>query len=122
MNEWMKPLGLMSWNIHVKYSDQFKNLGDDEGILGETITNWQYKDACITFYCPIMLEISDERLEYFVLHEMCHILMNEMHNIRFDDGYMHEDRVVTNLAMAFIDVRRRALLNQTKKLKHKVKK
>lgn len=45
--------------------------------------------------------MSDEEIEYVVVHELMHVFLNEMR----EQGQQHEERVATLLAKAFLWVR-----------------
>lgn len=104
---WLPILGLDNW-ARVEVSCNPDNPGN--GVLGETCANWRYMEADITFYLGGLVGASPEprRMEYIVLHELCHCMVNEMRdeNSADDDQihYLipHEERTVSNLAMAFM--------------------
>lgn len=63
-------------------------------------TQWAYKETCITWRMPNLLTMNDDDLEFTILHELCHALINEMRDYDKDSG--HEERVVTDVAHALI--------------------
>lgn len=106
VNYWLPVLGLDNW----ARVDVFCRPDTNGGVLGETCSNWQYMEADITFYLGGLIGASPEprRLEYIVVHELCHCMVNEMRDEKSEDDdqmkYLipHEERTVSNLAMAFI--------------------
>lgn len=97
--KWMSPLGLRWWErIVFVYStdhDSFKKDGDGEVVMTVS-ASWQYKTAVITVNCHLCAQMSKERLESIFLHEMAHILLDEL-----DVHNDHEERVCTNLSQVF---------------------
>lgn len=81
--------------------------------LAHTKVFWQYIRAELTFHLPSVAEENDKHLESAVIHELTHILVNEMrwvdaHTSEGDDLHHnidHEERVVTTLTQAFEWVR-----------------
>lgn len=55
--------------------------------------------AYITLYLPCLKDLSPQRLEEIVIHELVHILINEMRDYHKDPD--HEERVVTGIQKAF---------------------
>lgn len=104
VTKWLKPLGLLWWDVNVVYLDKPKELNDkeffsDSGmILGKTHVNWQYGLATVYFNVPAFDEMKDEDIEEVVVHELVHILVNEMR----EPDMHHEERVVTGLTKAFL--------------------
>lgn len=103
ITKWVKPLGLDHWqNIRIEYSRE--PLGSKEGrtTVAECQVAWEYLRATITFDMLQVEDLTDGELEYKVLHELCHLLVAEMAGPKTDR--QREERVVTNMAMAFMDV------------------
>lgn len=103
----MKPLGLLWWHIDISYIDDAKELArleylvGDKIVLGRTYVDWRYGTATIYFNLPGFVGLDDEEVELAVLHELVHILVNEMR----EGERHHEERVVTGLTKAFLWVR-----------------
>lgn len=62
--------------------------------------SWEYRQAQITFNMPLLAAKKEEEIEEIIVHEMVHVLVNEMR----EKGIKHEERVVTELTWAFRDL------------------
>lgn len=106
---WVPVLGLDSWSRITTHVRPDSHAGIS-GTIGEATVNWRYMEANIDFYLGALVgtNYESERIEYIVLHELCHCLVNEMRdeNSTEDNQHKylipHEERVVSNLAMSFI--------------------
>jgi len=100
---WRYRLWLGPWSITLHYEwngiDQSRR---DLSILATCSARWMYLEADITFDMPLISCVSDQKLEEIVVHEMIHILVNEMR----ERGIDHEERVVTLLTNAFLTVKK----------------
>ena len=104
LDKWLKPLGLLYWQIDVLYYDdameikrQFKD--DAEDITNAQVdSDWRYLRATIKFNLAAMAERTDDDIETTVVHELVHILVCETRT----EGIDHEERVVTQLTKAFM--------------------
>jgi predicted SprT family Zn-dependent metalloprotease len=63
--------------------------------------DWRYMHAYIGVCVPSVARVSDEELENAVVHELVHILVNEMQKKDQD----HEERAVTLTTKAILFVR-----------------
>lgn len=114
VNEWVPILGLDSW-VKISVSCVPSANTENISILGQTSVQWEYMEAHIEFFLGglIMVDLADERLEYLVLHELCHCIVNEMRDESSDKAYIeqniipHEERVVCNLAKSFLRLKYR---------------
>ena len=117
---WIWTLGLKRWHrIDIVYHRSDPNPKEADGYACPAWVNvkWEYQIATVNFDVSQLLESSDEELEYIVIHELCHVLVNEM---RCQDGArQHEERVVTGLAQAFRWVRNVARDEALKKRRKK---
>lgn len=97
--KWVKRLGLGWWTMTCTYSLESPVRDDDRRRkLAECNALWQYLDATITFYLPVTVILTDDELETAVIHELIHVLVNELQQV--DEDRQHEERVVTTLTMA----------------------
>jgi hypothetical protein len=110
--KWIKPLGLDLWDVNVVLYDSTDEYAVDcpgapqEGVrmgLMFCYADWQYRLGTIGVNMEVVDLISEELLEQHIVHELCHLLLNEMQ--RYDYDPMHEERVATDLAKAFMRVR-----------------
>ena len=102
--EWAERLGLKWWSLnflhHRKTPKKFKRTdGHQTGV--STIARWQYLEAYFEVNTPAIARMSDSELEELVVHEMMHVLVNEMR----EKGRKHEERVCSRLTQAFLWVR-----------------
>ena len=69
--------------------------------------DWRYLQAHIDVCLPKVVDLGDAELEQIALHEMCHILVNEMRpEPSPGEEYMdHEERVVSTLVRRFHNIR-----------------
>jgi hypothetical protein len=102
--KWVTRLGLGWWRVDVVYYDdpteivsRFREDGGGQRIIAAHVTaDWRYAEACISVNLPAWVEMSEDQIERAVVHELMHVLVNEMR-----EGEMHhEERVVTQLTKA----------------------
>lgn len=96
LSKWLTPLGLNNQrSIYFIYK---RDGGPaDPDVIASCTPEWEYKHASIWFHLDRMMVVDDEDLDYFVRHELCHILVNQMAT----SGAVakkNEERVVTELA------------------------
>lgn len=104
IDAWMRPLGLLWWEVKVNYYDDPETVldkfgNDDAVVLARTTTYWEYGTATIDFNLIGIQQLDNEgEVEMMVVHELCHILVSEMR----EGEIHHEERVVTGLTKAFM--------------------
>lgn len=110
--KWAEPLGLGWWEITYEYArDDYKapspSYAPDTFSAAYCTADWRYGHATIVFNMPVMAQQSDSKAEKIVVHELCHVLLNEMRWARHDDAdhIDHEERVASTLARAFLWLR-----------------
>jgi len=106
-DEWGTKLGLRWWSVEIRYYDRPKHFRKASGASANAAmrvwADWRYMTATIAVNVPALAELSDDELERSIVHELVHILVNEM---REDDpDVKHEERTVTMLTKAVIWVR-----------------
>lgn len=110
-DKWLQPLGLPWWSVKIEYSrETIDRRTDGRCCVAQTMVDWHYLQATITFDMQAVADETDEDLERYFVHECCHILINEMREWapeqleaeKAADAIKHEERVVTTLASAFI--------------------
>lgn len=103
VGKWVPILGLDSWELTVDYVLAPSNdcIVDQ---AGRACVRWKYKEAEVSFYLSSITEVDEARLEYIVVHELCHVLLNQMRGVmNWDHNDMaNEERVVTETARSFI--------------------
>lgn len=108
IREWIKYLGLEHWEItitqlHMKEYYQ-KEGNESYNTLGRCHVMWPYMRAEVVINLDALSDCSsDEMVKKYAIHELLHIVVNEM---RDDDeeNIDHEERVVTMLTSAFARV------------------
>jgi hypothetical protein len=105
---WINRLGLRWWKIDLRWANKksesaFMDNNDGTFAMMECWADWKYMKADITvnLYELAKRNDSDEELEEMVVHELQHILLNEMR----EKGIEHEERVAMTLQRAFLWVR-----------------
>lgn len=102
-DKWLTPMGLKWWSIEHRFNASrkpFRHEGDRETVM-KTTTAWQYRRAWIDFNVPLIATLSDHEVEHDYVHELCHILVEEMRGNPSDEQ-MHCERAVDSLADAFM--------------------
>jgi predicted SprT family Zn-dependent metalloprotease len=99
--EWATRMGLKWWSLHFLYYGKTpKKFRREDGhqTAVRVLARWQYLEAYFEVNTPAIARMSDSELEALVVHEMCHVLVNEMR----EKGIKHEERVCSRLAQAFL--------------------
>lgn len=99
--KWRPLLGLSAWDIRRLYFDgpYLQPDGDvSTGSYACCSVSWPYMQATMHFGVDAMGDLDDRDLEVVVVHELAHILVNEMR----EDGIDHEERVTTTVAWALV--------------------
>jgi hypothetical protein len=95
---WVHWTGLGYWDIGVTFEDMCEENLDRCGI---SHVNWEYLTANLTFYIKPLRRVSPATIELAVVHELMHVLLNEMR----ENGIDHEERCATQLQKAFVWVK-----------------
>jgi len=105
LKQWIPLLKLDAWYIQVDWYDDKTEFakGGNRFTAMQIDVDWHYFRARLSVCVPVIAEIDDDRLEWGVVHELCHIIANEMREN--DPDLKHEERVVSHLASAFLSVR-----------------
>lgn len=100
--KWQTALGLGYWRITYEYESEglmpVPARTDGQSVAATSRPDWRYKHATINFNVPVLADQTDDDLERFVLHELTHVLVNELR----EEGLDHEERVVSELTSAFM--------------------
>ncbi len=101
---WHNCLGLRWWTVTHDYRREALVVN---GVMSaETAASckadWRYLQATVSWNLALVVDQSDEGLESIFVHEMMHILLDEMRYFNEDNGMKHEERVATTLAQAFL--------------------
>lgn len=107
LDKWLKPLGLLWWDVRIIFIvapeeilDIFQ-VTDDEVTAAKCYADWRYGTAKIYVNVPGCVHMSQEEIERMLVHEMCHVLVNEMR----EGELHHEERVVSALTKVMFWVR-----------------
>jgi hypothetical protein len=104
--KWIAFLGLESFGVIVDYDPDFKE-GSRE-CWADCCSSWEYKQALITVYLPSFLSSSQEEMESVIVHELMHVMVNEMRQDGFSEKDVpHEERTVVELTAAFLRVQKK---------------
>lgn len=119
VEKWVKPLGLLWWReVTMEYYRDSAGLSKAIGreaeseLIADTHVDWQYCQAVVRWNVAKVVNETDEDLDYFVRHELAHILVREMRewgDTNSDNKIAHEERVCTMLAQAFDSIWKAAL-------------
>jgi hypothetical protein len=100
--KWIYRFGLRWWDVHVVFIDEpddiIKTFGgpDENLVLASTHVDWRYSLAFVDVNLPALMKLSEDAIERVVVHELCHVLINEMR----ERAVHHEERVATQLTKA----------------------
>lgn len=103
MNKWTYCMGLGWWRVDGYYlkgkeaKKEFPRNGQDT-TLARAYADWRYSIASVYFNMPAIKGMEPKEIENMVIHELCHVLVNEMR----EGELHHEERVVTTLTKAFL--------------------
>lgn len=113
---WRDVLSLDEWEVTLNYHDGEFVKRDGSGsanAIGLTHVDWEYRRATIDFRCDMAVDEDDDEIEYVVVHEAMHVLLNGMRAMReagdtIGRAYesLFEEHTATTLARAFIRARK----------------
>lgn len=108
MERWRDPLRLFEWEIVRLYSRGPFPVDGEWGqrpAAAMASVDWQYRRATLTFDTEATRDYDDAKLERIVVHELVHVIVNEMRCWKdADDGMAHEERVVETLAWILVGI------------------
>ncbi len=97
--KWMAPLGLKWFLVDVLYYDRGDEFPKDSTVMARVVADWRYMTAQVQVNVPLAAAYNDERLERMVVHELIHIIIQEMQDTPGDQA--HVERVAEMLTNAF---------------------
>lgn len=98
---WISNLGLGYWDVKVEYHEHYFTEPYTMETAGYCDVEWQYLRATVHISNPVLCTIEEKDIERFMLHELCHALVNEMRD--YEEGDLsHEERVCSMLTNAFM--------------------
>lgn len=106
--KWRERLKLQFYEIQYEWFRE-GNLDRDDARHMKTnmdvLVQWEYLRAYVRVDCPLIVDKTVPEIEEIVVHEFCHILVNEMSSQkRSQNKYDHEERVVTTLTRLFLSM------------------
>jgi hypothetical protein len=105
IKKWIPRLGLELWTITCDYCDSHKfiEIEDSKTAVAFCHVRWPYLTATIRFNKDHLQDENPNNLELIVVHELMHIIVNEMRDDN-QNSIDHEERVSTVLAKAFLRI------------------
>lgn len=101
--KWTPRLGLADWDITLELSPDtgMDNTGWEKGFetAAECASHWEYQRATIRFAEAWVVEATDSALEDTVVHELMHVMLNEL---RREHKMPNEERTAVMLTRAFL--------------------
>jgi hypothetical protein len=101
---WSHKMGLGWYRIDIKYVNDFaydKNT-DTRDVAATTKSDWQYRQALITFYMPKLAPSTDEELIETVVHELAHVLISPIEDFTDDSVSQMTEYTTTCVANALL--------------------
>jgi len=99
VRKWKQKLWLHMWHIDCVYRTYVRpseDTPDGMTVTASTRSAWMYFTATIDFSIDQLADMEENDIEKIVIHELLHIVVNEMR----EDGIDHEERVVSHLSTA----------------------
>jgi len=102
--KWTYLLGLRWWHVSLtiitdpqEINEAFRD-SEYGSVVATSHADWRYLDAEIKVNMPALAREDKSEIERVIVHELCHVLVNEMR----EEGIDHEERVASTLASAFL--------------------
>lgn len=118
VNKWLQLFHLHNWKGRCVWErDSKKNNDGETEVLAHCFSDWKYLIYELTFFLSSFVHKSEKDVERIVVHEMLHIVINEMRENRHEN----EERVVSTLTNIMEDVYEAGQKNSIKPKKAKKK-
>lgn len=109
VDRWRGLLGMHGWRINRSFHDGQYVMPDGRVSIAPASSHvkWEYLYAHLDFNVEEMAGMDDARVEEIVVHELMHVMVNEMRDLCAEEHPIlikHEERVCETLAQAFIQV------------------
>lgn len=98
---WLEKFSLKEWTYNIDY-EALQN-EDNVSINAGIVPQWEYQHFNLKFYLPNIVNHSEYELENVVVHELSHVLVNQME--RKNTRRVDIESVVTTLARIFLKVK-----------------
>lgn len=97
--EWTERLE-MSWlTLTLVRSDA---VHEEESTYADTNAQWQYRQAQIRVFLPMLVALTDGQIEAIIVHELVHVLVNPMASLLKDKDSKLAELAVENVAQALL--------------------
>jgi hypothetical protein len=60
---------------------RFNETSNADRVVAETIADWEYRQASIHWYLPVVANLSDEELLETAIHEYVHVLLGPIYDV-----------------------------------------
>lgn len=101
--KWKERLGLSNWAVtHTLHREAPNDPKSQWAAMASVDVHWEYEIAAIDWYAPEMVDESDRSLEGAFLHEMAHLLVEELRQAPPVDRGRHLERVCTRIGWALL--------------------
>lgn len=97
IKKWTPILGLKNWEIKVSYEDMDR-IVDGMSFLAETVCTWYTLRATIAIFLPAIKKLDKEEIELTVVHELVHIVLDEMSEC----DSKHDERACETISKALL--------------------
>lgn len=108
IRKWLNRTGLNGWTVDIEYYDRIPRHEDAAMAMD---VQWVYLQATMKVSTNKVADETDRRCEEIIVHELAHILVNEMRPLHRGDNLddyasaqqmEHEERVCTMIARALL--------------------
>lgn len=96
-------MGLRWWKVTLTIVRDPEELArnfyrENETIYARTYSDWRYLTARVSINYPVVKRMPEDELERLIVHELSHVLLDEMRNGSLE----HEERVATSITNALL--------------------
>lgn len=118
-DRWQSVIMPGGWTITHCFMGDSNDMIDHKGksvpkALALCAARWEYMEATIQWNMPRLADHDDESLERTFIHELMHVFLNETREEPFQ--LRHEERVATELALAFYWLREHLVAQLTESI------
>lgn len=68
----------LGYVVHHRFMESIAGEDDDSRIVAETVADWEYRQARIKWYLPVIAGLDDDELLADAVHEYVHVLTASM--------------------------------------------
>jgi hypothetical protein len=114
LKDFWRVIGIGWWHIRLELEREGIRQTDAQYVSAEQTffrvsVDWRYMEATIHCSMPALATLDDETLEEMFVHELMHIMVNEMRSDAGTNSIDHEERVCQTLALGFCWLKKRLL-------------